>query len=52
MSYVPASHAKGFFLITLLLVFCGLSGVANTAHAQVRAYVTNTDCERSPSLTP
>jgi len=45
MSYVPASHAKGFFLITLLLVFCGLSGVANTAHAQVRAYVTNTDCD-------
>ncbi|HLM24430.1 MAG TPA: YncE family protein, partial [Pyrinomonadaceae bacterium] len=28
----------------LLLICCGLSGAANTAHAQVRAYVTNTQC--------
>ena len=29
----------------LLLICCGLSGATNTAHAQVRAYVTNTDCD-------
>ena len=43
MSHRATLHARGFFLITLLLVFCGLSGA--TAHAQVRAYVTNTDCD-------
>jgi len=44
MAHVSASHAKGFFLITLLLVFCSLSCATDT-HAQVRAYVTNTQCD-------